>query len=57
MPRNRLPRIIKTADQHAEETKEDHRKDCGTGTGPKVAQFHLSFILVVILGYFTKECL
>jgi hypothetical protein len=44
-PRNRLPRILKTTDQQAEETRGDHYTDVQMSeirTGQQVAQHHVS---------------
>jgi hypothetical protein len=43
MPRNRLTRVIKIADQKEEGTREDHSRDfriCEIGTGQQVAQLN-----------------
>ena len=45
MPRIRLPRIIKNTDQRTEEIRGEHYRGfwmCETGTGPQVAQLHIS---------------
>jgi hypothetical protein len=52
MPRNRLPRLIKTTPQEAEGTKEDHWRDSWTreiGTGQQVAQLLDSYMMMMMI--------
>jgi len=59
MPCDKLPMLIKIADQNVEETEKDNLKDFwmyGTGMDSQVAQQYFSYTLIMTIGGFSDEC-